>query len=158
MRTTVSVVEMGTASRMCFQTSRQDGGHYVTYVELVEKYKVEPIETNKEYERLYQIADDFSERPTLRAAEEKFLTLILVLLRDFRERELRKKDAGVVLQMLMLEEGINQTELSRETGIPQSRISELLTGKRDISRRNAAKLGEYFGLSPQCFDPVYQTE
>ncbi len=48
--------------------------------------------------------------------------------------------AGTVLSGYRSREGLTQTELSRQTGIPQRHISEMETGKRPIGRESARKL------------------
>ncbi|MCK6609318.1 MAG: HigA family addiction module antitoxin [Flavobacterium sp.] len=40
-------------------------------------------------------------------------------------------------------------KVSKITGIPQSRLSEIISGKRSISATNALKLGKFFNLPPQ---------
>jgi len=45
--------------------------------------------------------------------------------------------------------GISAYKVSKETGIPQSRLSEIISGKRSISASNALKLGKFFNLPPQ---------
>jgi plasmid maintenance system antidote protein VapI len=41
--------------------------------------------------------------------------------------------------------------LSRETGIPAATLSNVLAHRRGISKKNAIRLGKYFGLSPIAF-------
>jgi antitoxin HigA-1 len=45
--------------------------------------------------------------------------------------------------------GISAYRLSKETGIPATRISEILKGKRKISVETALKLARYFGNSAE---------
>lgn len=42
--------------------------------------------------------------------------------------------------------GITQAQLSRETTIPKSTISEILAGKKPFSRQVIRKLADYFQL------------
>jgi len=44
---------------------------------------------------------------------------------------------------------ISAYRLSKETNIPQTRISEILKGKRKISADTALRLSKFFGNSPQ---------
>jgi len=44
---------------------------------------------------------------------------------------------------------ITAYQLSKETDIPQTRISEIIRGKRGISTDTALRLSKYFGNSPQ---------
>lgn len=45
--------------------------------------------------------------------------------------------------------GITQLAAAQATGIPQSRLSEILAGRRSITADTAARLGKYFGVDPK---------
>lgn len=42
--------------------------------------------------------------------------------------------------------GITQLAAAKATGIPQSRLSEILAGRRSITADTAARLGRFFGV------------
>jgi plasmid maintenance system antidote protein VapI len=42
--------------------------------------------------------------------------------------------------------GMSQAQLSRETTVPESTISEILAGKKPLSRRMIGKFADYFGV------------
>jgi len=44
---------------------------------------------------------------------------------------------------------ISGYKLSKDTGIPQTRISEIIKGRRRVSADTALRLSVYFGNSPQ---------
>lgn len=56
---------------------------------------------------------------------------------------------GEILQLMLDESGITQTELARHIGVTQSKISELCSGRRGISAEMAVKLGKAFGQDPR---------
>lgn len=45
--------------------------------------------------------------------------------------------------------GITQLAAAKATGIPQSRLSEILAGRRSISADSAARLGRFFQVDPR---------
>ena len=45
--------------------------------------------------------------------------------------------------------GITQVAAAKATGIPQSRLSEILAGRRSITADTAARLGRFFGVDPR---------
>ena len=47
--------------------------------------------------------------------------------------------------------GITQLAAAKATGIPQSRLSEILAGRRSISADTAARLGRFFGVDPRSW-------
>lgn len=44
--------------------------------------------------------------------------------------------------------GITQSAAAAATGIPQSRLSEILAGRRSITADTAVRLGRYFNVDP----------
>ncbi|MEZ4240314.1 MAG: HigA family addiction module antitoxin [Myxococcota bacterium] len=57
---------------------------------------------------------------------------------------------GAYLERRFLEPlGISASELSRAVGIPRSRVSEILSGKRGITADTALRLGRYFRMEPE---------
>jgi addiction module HigA family antidote len=46
---------------------------------------------------------------------------------------------------------ITQLAAARATGIPQSRLSEILAGRRSISADTAARLARFFGVDARNF-------
>lgn len=56
---------------------------------------------------------------------------------------------GEILQMLLDESGITQTQLANHISTSPSKISELCSGKRGISAEMAVKLGKAFDQDPR---------
>ena len=59
--------------------------------------------------------------------------------------------AGKVVHGLRVKEDITQEELAKRLGIAQTRVSEIESGKRPVSRNIAKKLSETFSVSPRMF-------
>jgi addiction module HigA family antidote len=51
---------------------------------------------------------------------------------------------GCDLRSILAEIALSQIELSRRTGIPASRISEILKGRRSITAEYSIRLGRFF--------------
>ena len=45
--------------------------------------------------------------------------------------------------------GVKQLAAAKATGIPQSRLSAILAGRRSITADSAARLGRFFGVDPR---------
>jgi antitoxin component HigA of HigAB toxin-antitoxin module len=58
--------------------------------------------------------------------------------------------AGVV-RHLMEANALTISALARQIGIGQSNLSEMLSGRRDFSKRAIAAIRDRFGLSPEIF-------
>lgn len=57
---------------------------------------------------------------------------------------------GIILREEFFEPmGITQLTAAKATGIPQSRLSEILAGRRSITADTAARLGRFFQVDPR---------
>lgn len=62
-------------------------------------------------------------------------------------RTLRNIHPGEVLKEEFLEPmGISVYRLSKETGLSQTRLSQVIRGERGVSAETALKLGKFFGV------------
>jgi len=65
-------------------------------------------------------------------------------------RQLRNIHPGEVLKEEFLEPtGISVYRLSKETGLSQTRLSQVIKGKRGLSAETAVKLGKFFDMEPE---------
>ena len=63
---------------------------------------------------------------------------------------LRNIHPGEVLKEEFLEPmRITAYRLSKDTGIPQTRLSAIIRGRRRVTAATALRLGEYLGVSPR---------
>jgi addiction module HigA family antidote len=63
--------------------------------------------------------------------------------------KLKNVHPGEVLQEEFLQPlGLTPYRLSQETGLPQSRLSEVINGKRGVSADTALRLARYLGTTP----------
>lgn len=52
---------------------------------------------------------------------------------------------GIDLKEVLEEIGLSQVDLAKYTGIPASRISEVVNGRRSITAEYSIRLGQFFG-------------
>ncbi len=55
----------------------------------------------------------------------------------------------ILLEEFLIPFGISAYRLSKDIGIPQTRISEIIKGNRRITADTALRLSLYFGTSPK---------
>lgn len=55
----------------------------------------------------------------------------------------------VLKEEFLLPLGVSAYRLSKETGIPQTRISQIIKGNRRITADTALRLSSYFGTTPK---------
>ena len=57
---------------------------------------------------------------------------------------------GEILKLDFLDPlGITPYRLAKDIGVPQTRISQIIRGKRPITLDTAIRLGRYFNITPQ---------
>ena len=85
----------------------------------------------------------------LSSAESALLELIVSLAHEFEQKTypLEFSDSAEILQFLMEQNGTKAADLP----IPASRVSEILHGKREVSKSQAIDLGAFFKVSPALF-------
>ena len=123
------------------------------YRRLVSRAMPVVIETEQENERMLAIVEKLIDRgEKITPEEEKLLKLLVRLVQDFEERyyKLKKATPLEVLQHLMQVRSIRQSELWGLFG-SKGIASEVLNGKRSISKTHARALANYFHVSADLF-------
>ena len=65
-------------------------------------------------------------------------------------KKLKNIHPGEVLQEeFLIPLGLSAYKLSKDTGIPQSRLSAILKGSRSVTADTALRFATYFGTSPR---------
>jgi HTH-type transcriptional regulator/antitoxin HigA len=111
------------------------------------------IETQEENERLLAIAERLMEKgEAMSAEEEALLRLLSTLIQDFEERFYTPGDVTPLemLRHLLDARGLKQSDLTEVFG-SKGVASEVLNGKRGISKAQAKRLAEFFGVSAELF-------
>jgi HTH-type transcriptional regulator / antitoxin HigA len=124
------------------------------YQKLVGKALPVVIRSGKEYRRLMKAAEELINRPEedLSPEEGRLLELLSMLLEDYENRvkpPLPKTDPGKMLAYLLEERGLRSADLVAV--MPKSRVSEIVGGKRAISKEQAKGLAEFFRVPVELF-------
>lgn len=65
----------------------------------------------------------------------------------------RKLTPAETLAHLIESKEVTRSDVARATGIPPSTITNVLSGRRQISKENIARLANYFRVDPSVFLP-----
>lgn len=123
------------------------------YAALLGKVLPKVIRNEKENEAYTEILYDLDRRAkTLTPAEKELAELLTLLIEDFEEKRYKLPRAKPVdvLRFLMDQHGLKQKDLVDVFGTP-SVVSEVLSGKRDLSKEHIRRLSERFHVSPELF-------
>jgi HTH-type transcriptional regulator / antitoxin HigA len=123
------------------------------YAQLLAAVQPKVIETEEENEfylaevtKLMRLGDAIS------PAQERLLRLLVNLIESFEDRHYQLESATPleILTELVRDRGLKQKDLVPVFG-SQGVASEVLNGKRGISKSHAKALGEFFNVVPSLF-------
>lgn len=125
------------------------------YLRLVMEFPLRRIRTRKEHEEAVRFLADLGIRGEKQAGAEEYIETLAQLIDDY------EKDAGLkvdlshltpadALRHLMEAHGMGVSALGRVVG-SQGTLSEVLAGRRELSKAMIRKLSAYFGVSPALF-------
>ena len=111
------------------------------------------IRTKEEHHRLLGAAADLMEKPEDEISEEegRLLELLSILIEEYENRAhpLPKSKPHKMLAYLLQEKNMKPSDLW--TVLPKSRVSEILNGKRSISKTQAKQLAELLRVPVDLF-------
>lgn len=109
------------------------------------------IETEAENERLLAIVESMMRRE-LSPEEAKLFDLLTKLIEDFEDRHypMGESSPTEMLQFLMEQRGLRQRDVVHLFG-SSGVASEVINGKRAISKKLAKSLGDFFHVSSDLF-------
>ena len=122
------------------------------YRQLLTKYAPQPIRSQEAYEQALATLEDLMV-PRPNAARSLLIEMLATLIEKYESREFPTPHAppAEMLARLLATKGVKPADVAKTTGISTATISNVLARRRGISKQNAFKLGEYFGLSPLVF-------
>jgi HTH-type transcriptional regulator / antitoxin HigA len=122
------------------------------YRQLLTKYAPRPIRSQEAYEQaLAQLEKLMVPHPN--AANSLLIEVLATLIEKYESREFPTPDVAPahMLAKLLATKGVKPADVAKATRISAATLSNVLANRRGISKRNAFKLGQYFGLSPIVF-------
>jgi HTH-type transcriptional regulator/antitoxin HigA len=123
------------------------------YRKLLDETLPVAIRTEEEYHRLLATAAALMEKPEGEISEEegRLLELLSIVIEEYENRAhpLPKAKPHKMLAYLLKEKNMKPSDLW--TILPKSRVSEILNGKRSISKTQAKQLAELLGVPVDLF-------
>lgn len=129
-----------------------------TYLALVRRFPLRPIRSEAALDRATAVINSLLDQGRLNSDQADYLDVLSDLVQRFENEAhaIATDDLteGEMLAFMMEQQMMSQAELARETGIAVSTISEILAGKRDLTRSQIIKLGQLFHVNPGIFLPT----
>jgi HTH-type transcriptional regulator/antitoxin HigA len=119
-----------------------------SYLELVRSFPLVSIRTESQLRAAQQVIDKLLAKGKPGSGEVAYLDALSDLVATYEDEhyELPPASDADMLRHLLEAKGVTQAELCRATGIAQSIISEVLSGKRAFSKDVVGKLSRYFNV------------
>jgi HTH-type transcriptional regulator/antitoxin HigA len=111
------------------------------------------IQTPEEHERMLAAAERLMDKGNALSEEEgRLLKLLAALIEDYEQKRypLEKTPAHGMVKYLLEEKNLRPKDLWPVLG-SKSRVSEILSGKRAVSKEQARKLARFFHVSAELF-------
>src|SRR5262245_16593148 len=117
-----------------------------SYLELVQAFPLASIKSDEHLDEAQQVMDRLLAKGELDEGEETYLDALSDLVATYEDEHHAIKPASDadMLRHLLEARDVSQAQLSRDTAISKSTISEVLAGKKPFSRQMIRKLSDYF--------------
>jgi HTH-type transcriptional regulator / antitoxin HigA len=117
-----------------------------SYLELVLALPLAVIKSDEHLDAAQEVLDRLLAKGELDDGEAMYLDALSDLVASYEDQHhaIAPASDADMLRHLMEAKGVSQTQVSREAGIAKSTISEVLAGKRPLSRRMIRTLAGYF--------------
>jgi HTH-type transcriptional regulator/antitoxin HigA len=132
---------------------RRYGKNRDRYLELIHQFPLRPIETEADLDAAIKVIDSLIDQDSLSSSEQDYLEVLGDLVEAFENVHYPEEPVSdaEMLTYLLDTRGVTQAAVAKATGIAVSTISEVLSGKRKLNRRQIGKLAKYFHVGPGVF-------
>jgi len=122
------------------------------YGTLLSQRKPEVVRDEQMNRAYIQQLEELTGKTSVTAAEEKLIQLLTVLVEEYENRHHAVPNAGPldILRHLMEVHALRQKDLVDVFGA-ESTVSDVLNGKRDITKEQVRRLSNRFHVSPAVF-------
>jgi HTH-type transcriptional regulator / antitoxin HigA len=118
------------------------------YLKLVTAFPLASIKSDEQLQAAQRVMDQILAQGEIKGGEEMYLEALSDLVAAYEDEHFPIEPASDadMLRHLMDAKGVTQAQLSRDTAVPKSTISEILAGKKQFSRQMIRKFAGYFGV------------
>ena|SRR5271157_2329919 len=122
------------------------------YAALLSETRPEVIRDEKQNQDYIRRLEKLTSKKSVNRAEEKLIELLVVLIDDFEAKHYPVPDASpvAIVRHLMEAHNLRQKDLL-DVFSTESIASEVLHGKRELTRDHIRRLSARFGVSPAVF-------
>lgn len=125
------------------------------YIELLTNFPPRPITSEEELELTQNMIDQLLDQGKLSQDEKDYLNVLGALVYEYEQQQEPIPDIyGVeLLKSLIEDNGLRQKDLV-SIFKTESIVSDILNGKRELTKRHIEELAQFFHVSPAVFFPI----
>ena len=120
-----------------------------SYLTLVMAFPLASIKSDEQRHEAQLVMDQLLAQGELNGGESMYLDALSDLVAAFEDDHysIEPPSDAEMLRHLMEAKGVTQAQLSRDTSVPKSTISEILAGKKHLTRQIIRKFADYFQVN-----------
>lgn len=128
------------------------------YKALIERFPLVPIKNDAHLDEAHEVAQSLmlSKRP-IASDERDYLEVLLDEIEKYEKKHHRINTEEMTPHELLLsfmkDHGLKQVDMQVVLGVSSGVMSELASGKRELTKEHCVKLGNYFKVTPAAFLP-----
>jgi HTH-type transcriptional regulator / antitoxin HigA len=124
----------------------------IDYGALLSEKQPAVIHDEQQNQQFIGILEELTSKETVTAAEAKLIELLTLLVEEFESKRYPLPEAGAldIIRHLMEVHGLRQKDLVDIFGTA-SIVSDVLNGKRDLTKEHIRRLSQRFHVSPAVF-------
>ena len=122
------------------------------YMTLVDRFPLIPIRNEKHLAEAIAVVNELIDKKRRAPEEEEYLNVLSDLIEKFEEEHfpVEPSSPAEMLRFLMESNGLRQADLAPLFS-SKSNLSEVLAGRRQLSKAQIVKLAKYFHVFPALF-------
>ena len=128
------------------------------YKALIERFPLIPLKNDAHLDDAHEVAQSLMLRgESVTTDEGEYLEVLLDQIAKYESKhhalKLSELPPHKLLQSFMKDHGLKQVALQEVLGVSSGVMSELVAGKRELTKEHCVKLGMYFKVTPALFLP-----
>ncbi len=123
------------------------------YFELVHEFPLRRLQNNDDFERATAMIEALMDRPKLTRGEAEYFDVLADLIVAYEKKvyPIARLSEAEMLRHCLEARGLTQAQAAAETGIAESSLSSILSGKRRMTKGHIETLCRYFNVGPSAF-------
>jgi len=138
---------------MALQTKRRRSAPPDTYLALIHRFPLRAIRSDRELDDAINLINELLDRPKLDEGESDYLDVLGDLVEVYEEtaHPIPHASDAAILESLLRDRSQTQLQVAAATGIANSTLSNVLHGKRQLTRDHIRRLAKHFKVDSGIF-------